>query len=129
MQHDNQTMSHKFNEHNSHKKYSYWVNIGRLCDVTAMYIQCVFYCFNHPESPEDYESLDLTLEFDECAIENCTRVVIIDDLRDEMEESFIVVLENPNHPRIDLDPDTVQVNIIDDDGEHKFLIRVIVEEY
>ena len=83
----------------------------------------MFCCFNHPESPEDYESLDLTLEFDACATENCIQVVIIDDLRDETVERFVVVLENPNHPRIDLDPATVIVYIMDDDGEHRFLVE------
>ena len=44
-------------------------------------------------------------------------MVIQDDLIDEPLESFAVVLADPSHPAIDLDPDTAHINIIDDDGE------------
>ena len=57
-----------------------------------------------------------TLHFSACATVNCTIITINEDLKDESVENFTVVLLNPSDPRIDLNPDTVEISIEDNDG-------------
>ena len=91
-----------------------------LCRFHAVF--CSF--FNLTESPEDYKSLLLTLEFDSCVNQSCVNITINEDFKDEMTETFLAVVGNVSDSRIDLEPDTVEIHITDNDGElHAVIFR------
>ena len=66
----------------------------------------------------DYGFVSDILSFDTCETRHCTEIPIVDDLRVEVSESFLVTLERTPglDDRITLDPDNGVVNITDDDG-------------
>ena len=68
----------------------------------------------------DYVSLvSIMLRFEACAREACTSVTIVDDLVDEPDESFFVILgETPDlDARITLAPTRAEIVIEDNDSE------------
>jgi hypothetical protein len=70
------------------------------------------------EPPMDYVSLvSIMLRFEACAREACTSVTIVDDLVDEPDESFFVILgETPDlDARITLAPTQAEIVIEDND--------------
>ena len=67
----------------------------------------------------DYMSLSIMLRFEACAREVCTSVTIVDDLVDEPDEAFFVILgETPDlDARITLAPTLAEIVIEDNDSE------------
>lgn len=75
--------------------------------------------FSHAVPPMDYVSLDGLLRFGACEREACTTITIVDDLVDEEEEFFHVLLERTPglDMRISLAPIEAEIIIEDNDSE------------
>ena len=70
------------------------------------------------ESPDDYNSLSIPLQFGKCEVKQCFNVTINDNLKVEPDEEFTLVLESPSHAAIvELNPQIATVTILDDDSE------------
>ena len=70
-------------------------------------------------APTDYAELSETLMFGACETQSCINVTIVDDLVDEPEEFFCVILTRTNglDSRITLNPVDGRIMIIDNDGK------------
>ena len=71
------------------------------------------------ESLADYETMNETLMFSICEIQQCVNVTIVNDLEEESDEIFSYSLESTPglHPNIDLDPDVGNITIVSNDGK------------
>ena len=66
-------------------------------------------------SGADYTPVTVDLEFESGSTRECTQIPIVDDLIDEEDEMFDVILTT-NDPDMELAPENGMVTIIDDDG-------------
>ena len=71
------------------------------------------------ESLADYETMNETLMFSICEIQQCVNVTIVNDLEEESDEIFSCTLERTPglHSNIDLDPDVGNIMIVSNDGK------------
>ena len=70
-------------------------------------------------SPLDYDKVSTILTFNKCDTQQCTEIPIVDDMMEELTESFSLTLERTPDldSRITLDPVDGVVEITDNDGE------------
>ena len=71
----------------------------------------------------DYRPIDEIIMFDECQRRRCVNIAIIQDLVEEVDESFTIHLRRTvgHSTRILLDPEDGVIELVDDDGEECML--------
>ena len=102
--------------------YRKWDRLSKATDVLEEIHgpnNLEFLSVSPAEPPMDYMSLSIMLRFEACSREVCTSVTIVDDLVDEPDESFFVILgETPDlDARITLAPTLAEIVIEDNDSE------------
>ena len=91
-----------------------------MCDIKSVVllfnlrIMCLT-LFACTESPMDYSAVSMILKFAACKPRACVDVNIVNDIRNEQDETINVTVESL-HGRITLDPINGVITIIDDDG-------------
>ena len=67
----------------------------------------------------DYSFQQKTFTFSKDNTQQCFNIIILDDVKNEPEEKFLVMLTTGD-PQVTLSPKTATITILDNDGKYQF---------